>query len=198
MCFLNLQAIETFKELPELENDGIFGATLSENTSVNTNFLNISCTDRDAAPYGTPTIFGDGFSSTPFELVGLGGKYTVRVSQTLPGSGSYTVNITCSDTGGQSTNGQVFIFITETEAPAFNHPVYEWSLRESAPTGSEFTDVLATSFDGSEITYAITDGNGNRTFYINPATGAVSLVSTLDYETQRTHGLISAALTVTA
>ena len=191
MASVVVNVLNTNDNLPQLENGGIYGATLSENTSVNTSILNISCTDGDAAPYGTPTILNTGFSGTPFELVGVGEKYTLRVSETLrlPDTGSYTINITCSDGGGLSTNGQVFIFVSETEAPVFSEPVYEWTLRESAPTGSEFTEVLATSFDGSEITYAIQDGNGDGIFYINPVTGAVSLVSTLDYDTQRTHGL---------
>ena len=167
---------------------------MSENTPVNTNVLNISCSDGDAAPYGTPTISSTGFLGTPFELVGSGGEHAVRVSQALSGSRSYTINITCTDAGGLSTEGQVFIFVPEPEAPAFSQPVYEWTLRENAPTGSLFSEVGATSFDGSDITYTITDGNDDAIFYINPATGAVSLVITLDYETQRTHGLIIQAV----
>ena len=184
----------TNDNLPQLRNGGIYGATVSENTPVNTNVLNISCSDGDAAPYGTPTTSSTGFLGTPFELVGSGGERAVRVSQALSGSRSYTINITCTDAGGLSTEGQVFIFVPEPEAPAFSQPVYEWTLRENAPTGSLFSEVGATSFDGSDVTYTITDGNDDAIFYINPATGAVSLVITLDYETQRTHGLIIQAV----
>ena len=189
-----VNVLNTNDNLPQFGNGGIYGASVSENTSINTDVFDISCTDGDAAPYGMPTISTTGFSSTPFELVGSGGERTVRVSQLLSGSSSYTINITCSDAGGLTTDGQVFIFIPEPDAPAFSQSVYEWTLRESAPTGSEFTEVSAASFDGSDITYAITDGNGDSIFYINPVTGAVSLVSTLDYETQRTHGLIIRAV----
>ena len=184
----------TNDNLPQLRNGGIYGATVSENTPVNTNVLNISCTDRDAAPCGTPTISSTGFLGTPFQLVGSGGERAVRVSQALSGSRSYTINITCTDAGGLSTEGQVFIFVPEPEAPAFSQPVYEWTLRENTPTGSLFSEVGATSFDGSDVTYTITDGNDDAIFYINPATGAISLVITLDYETQRTHGLIIRAV----
>ena len=177
---------------PQFSDGGIYGAIVSKSTSINTNILHIRCTDRDASPYGSPEVTSDAFSGTPFTLTRNGSDYTVQVAETLLDSisASYFINITCTDGGGERVDGQVFIFVPEPDAPNFSEVIYEWLLSENTATGAEFEDITATSSDTSEVLYDIADGNPKNIFYIEPSTGVVSLVSSLDYETQRTHGLI--------
>lgn len=175
---------------PQFSDGGIYGEIVSKITAVGTQVLEISCTDRDASPYGSPVVTGGGFLDTPFELVSSGTEYTVRVAETLLDSAAYFINITCTDGGGLSEEGQVFIFVPEPDAPTFSSTLYEWLLTENTPTGTEFTSISATSSDMSEVSYDIVDGNTDNTFYIDPSSGVVTLAGSLDYETQQTHGLI--------
>ena len=182
----------TNDNFPEFSDGGIYGAIVSKNTAVNTDVVDISCTDRDSSPYGSPAVTSDLGPDIPFTLTGDGPDYTIRLTEPLLDSvsASYFVNITCTDGGGQSVEGQVFIFVPEPDAPTFSKTIYEWLLSENTPTGEEFDDVMATSSDMSDVLYDIADGNPDDIFYIDPSSGVVSLIATLDYETQQTHGLI--------
>ena len=181
----------TNDNLPQFSNDGIYGAIVSKSTPVNSDVVEISCTDRDLPPYGSPEVTSS-LSNSPFALIREESDYTIRLTEPLLDSvsASYIINITCTDGGGKSVDGQVFIFVPEPDAPTFSETIYEWILSENTPTGAEFVDVMATSSDMSDVTYDIADGNRDDLFYIDPSSGVVSLVGSLDYETQQTHGLI--------
>ena len=190
---VTVSVTNTNDNLPEFSDGGIYGAIVSKSTPVETNVLDITCTDVDDSPYGSPEVTSEDFSSdVPFTLAQEGIHYTVQVTEPLLDSvsASYFFNITCTDGGGERAEGQVFIFVPEPDAPVFSEGIYEWLLSENTATGAEFDDVMATSSDMSDVLYDIADGNPDDTFYIDPTTGVVSLVATLDYETQQTHGLI--------
>ena len=178
---------------PIFNNGGIYGTVVPELTRVGTRVVSMSCTDRDAFPFGTPQITGDVSDMIPFELEALeDGGAEVRVTGPLNGPNTFIINTTCSD-GERLASGQVFLFIPEPLAPVFSSPSYEWLIHETARTGSSFESIQATS-NFSTVTYSIADGNSDGTFYIDPSTGLLSLVATLDYETQQRHGLIIRAV----
>ena len=190
-----VDVINTNDNAPVFVDGGIYGTTVSETTTVGTTILSISCTDNDDPPFSSPSISSSDFENIPFDLVSRSnGQATVQVAAPLSGSVAYFINITCEDAAGASVDGQIFIFVPEPLAPAFTQPVYEWFVFENEEVGAEFSNVAATSNDGSTISFAITDGNRDGTFYINPGTGVVSLVTSLDYETQRRHGLVVTAV----
>lgn len=190
-----VHVVNTNDNTPVLAGGGIYGTTVSETTAVGTTVLSIRCTDSDDPPFASPFISSTGFVSTPFDLHDQSnGEATVEVAALLSGSTAYFVNITCQDAGGLSVDGQTFIFVPEPLAPSFNRLVYEWFVLENEEVGAEYSSVTATSNDGSTISYAITDGNPDNIFYINPLTGMVSLVTSLDYEVQRRHGLVITAV----
>lgn len=190
-----VNVVNTNDNAPILAGGGIYGTTVSETTTVGTTVLRITCTDDDDPPFASPSISSSDFDNIPFNLVsGLNGEATVQVAAPLSGPTPYFVNITCEDTAGVSADGQIFIFVPEPLAPAFTEPVYEWFVFENEEVGAEYSNVVATSNDGSAISFTITDGNRDGIFYINPGTGVVSLVTSLDYETQRRHGLVVTAV----
>ena len=182
----------TNDNFPQFSDGGIYGAIVSKSTAVNTAVVEISCTDRDASPYGSPEVTSDLDPDTPFALTAQGSDYVIKLTEPLLDSvsASYFVNLTCTDGGGESAEGQVFIFVPEPDAPTFSEAIYEWLLSENTGTGAEFDEVMATSSDDSDVSYDIADGNPDDIFYIDPSSGVVSLLTTLDYETQQTHGLI--------
>ena len=190
-----VDVVNTNDNAPMLTGGGIYGTTVSETTSVGTTVLSITCIDNDDPPFASPFINSTDFDDTPFSLVSrLNGEATVEVAALLSGSSAYFINITCQDAAGVSVDGQIFIFVPEPLAPAFTQPIYEWFVFENEEVGSEYSNVVATSNDGSAISFTITDGNRDGVFYINPGTGVVSLVTSLDYETQRRHGLVVTAV----
>ena len=176
--------------LPMLSDGGIYGATISKDTPPGTEIVTFRCTDADASPFGAPTVAETSFADTPFELRSSGDDYAVQVSQTLQELEEHIINITCTDEGSLSSEGQIIIIVPEADAPEFTSSMYKWILSESAPAGSEFRNISTTG----DATYAITDGNNDRIFYIHPTTGVMSLVGSLDYETQQIHALIIRAM----
>ena len=176
---------------PVFSNGGIYGSTIPEVTATGTIILNISCTDNDDPSFGSPSISSDGFDDLPFEMVPVGlGEVEVRVSSILSGNMTYLVNVTCTDEGGDSVEGLVFIVIPEPQAPVFTQTLYEWDVSELALIGESFSDIQAQSDDGSTVSYSITGGNGDDIFYIDPSSGEVILVASLDFEDQPQHALI--------
>lgn len=179
---------------PLFDNDGIYGSTVNKTTPIGSLVLSIQCTDNDLPSFGNPVISGMNTPSIPFNLSSqVGGSVNVQVSQdltTLVGSNSYVLNITCTDQGNRVTQGQVYLFVPELGAPLFNSTSYEWSIAENSEVGITFTGLNVISQDGSDLSYSITDGNSNGTFYINPTTGIISLAKSLDYEETTTYGLI--------
>ena len=193
IAIVTVNVVNANDNLPQLSDGGIYGATLSMDTAVGTTILRIRCTDGDAPPYGEPAISDTSFAGVPFDLVESGSEYTVRVSEVLSETAVYTIDITCTDAGGLSAQGQAFIWVPDLDAPVFGQSMYKWTLNESASSGSEYSEIVATSSDGSDVTYSFTNSIDAGLFYINPSTGTVSLVGSLDYETGTRH-----SLTVTA
>ena len=190
-ALVTVDVVNTNDNNPMFSDGGIYGRTVPETTPIGTSIVTISCTDDDLAPYGSPSISSDAFDTVPFSLQDVGGGAAeIMVSERLRGPNPYFLNITCTDGGGLDVEGQVFLFVPEPLAPVFSRQVYEWFVSELSVMGTAYTAVQATSNDGSEITFSIADGNGDNIFYIDPSSGAISLVVSLDYETQRRHGLI--------
>ena len=192
---LNVNVTNANDNPPVLSNDGIYGVTVSETTSEGTELLTITCVDNDAPPYASPIITSSNLLESPFSLVLTEqGVYNIEVSGPLLGPSSYVVFLTCNDNGGLRADGQVYIFVQEILAPVYTQPQYEWFLSETAETGTEYSQLQASSNDGSSVRYMISDGNDESIFYIDSPSGVISLVTSVDYETQRTHGLIIRAV----
>ena len=190
---VNVNVLNINDHLPVLSNGGFYSATVNKTTTINSVVVSIMCTDVDLPPYGNPTLDTHDFTtSMPFSLMQTEENWVVQVSQNLmdiSGSMSYAPNITCTDQGGQSVTGQVFLFVPDIGAPFFLKSPYTWSVPENTTVGIEFSEVQASSLSVS-LTYTIENGNADGLFYINPNSGTVSLAGSLDYEAQTQHALV--------
>ena len=174
---------------PLLSGAGVYGVTIDETTPLGRSVINISCTDNDAPPFASPQLFIN-LTTSPFTLSANDGLYSIVVANSLSGPDSFVFEVLCRDSGGLTDEGQVYVFVPEPLAPVFTEISYEWPLSETTEAGEEYSNIQATSNDGSMVTYSITAGNDDSVFYIEPDTGVVILVRTLDFEEQTSHGLV--------
>ena len=70
------------------------------------------------------------------------------------------------------------------ESPAFTQSAYDFgTVLENAPLDLSIGFVKANDIDaGDEVTYGIFSGNDDNLFEINPMTGEITLIGTLDYD----------------
>ncbi len=191
-ALVTVNVVNVNDNFPRLSDGGVYGITIEQGSlNVGSAVLSFTCTDKDLVPVEAPTVSDAHFASTPFQLLSVEEDHVIQVMEELTTSGEYYINITCSDAEGLSTDGQIIIFVPEVNAPEYTEAMYQWVLSEHAQSGSQFTEIEATSSGGGDITYAIADTQG--TFYIDRNTGVVTLVSSLDYETQQSHALVITA-----
>ena len=88
-----------------------------------------------------------------------------------------------SDSGGQSSS---------LTPPVFGQEAYSFTVSEDAATGAVVGSVAAEGPDGSQVAYRITGGNEAGRFSVG-ASGEITVVGSLDYETTSSYTLTVAA-----
>lgn len=156
----------------------------------------ISAIDPDVGQTITYSITG-GTGSGIFEIDSESGEITVLNNATLDyeTTTSYTLTVRATDDFGvPEFDEHTFTInvqdIYEGTAPAFTL-TGPFDVDENAAVNDAVGTVAATDVDGDDISYAITNGNGDNIFKINASTGVISINSTanLDYETRTTYTL---------
>lgn len=107
---------------------------------------------------------------------------------------SYNLTVIVSDHGQPSRSDKVNFTLTVDDIndnpPIFTNSKYEVKVRENRGTGDVLLNVTATDLDegeNSRLEYQIVDSPGF--FQVNPATGEMSLIQSLDFETAREFSL---------
>ncbi|KAG8511218.1 Protocadherin Fat 4 [Galemys pyrenaicus] len=95
-----------------------------------------------------------------------------------------------ADDGLQSSDVRVGITVRDLNdhVPGFSRPVYAFDLPEDTAPGSLVAAVLATDEDSGangEVTYAVSEDDGDGLLFLNPVTGVFNLTRALDYEAQQ-------------
>ena len=123
---------------------------------------------------------------------------TVRVSRALSGRRTltYSMTITATDNGllPLSSTALVVINVIESNSytPQFTSNVVSVTISEDAAIGTLLLNVAARDLDqgvNGELRYAITDGDVNGHFGIDPVSGNLSVRSLLDYEQTQSYSL---------
>nr|XP_056711917.1 protocadherin Fat 4 [Euleptes europaea] len=95
-----------------------------------------------------------------------------------------------ADDGLQSSDMRINITISDVNdhIPTFSKPWYSFDIPEDTTPGSLVAAILATDEDSGvngEITYTVSEDDGDGTFFLNPVTGVFNLTCMLDYEVQQ-------------
>lgn len=140
-----------------------------------------------------------------FAITSQNGRGLITIAQPLDYKQEkrFILTITASDSGGRTDTATVNINITDANnfAPVFENAPYSTSVFEDVPIGTTVLVVSATDSDvgiNAQITYFLNEESLNslgtsEPFAINPQTGAITTIATLDRESVSAY-----LLTVTA
>ncbi|XP_049621611.1 cadherin EGF LAG seven-pass G-type receptor 2 isoform X1 [Suncus etruscus] len=176
--------------------------SLRENLEVGYEVLTVRATDGDAPPnanilYRLLERPGRG-SSEVFEIDPRSGVIRTRGPVDREEVESYQLTVEASDQGRdpgpRSATAAVFLSVEDDNdnAPQFSEKRYVVQVREDVTPGAPILRVTASDRDkGSNalVHYSIMSGNARGQFYLDAQTGALDVVSPLDYETTKEYTL---------
>ncbi len=121
-------------------------------------------------------------------VVNADGTFTYRPNPNFFGTDSFTFR---TNDGEANSN---LATVTITVRPVNDRPTLarsEFSVAENSPAGTSVGTIVGADVDGDTLTYAITGGNRNGAFAIDPATGVITVANpaALDFESFRTFRL---------
>uniref|UniRef100_A0A8D0CH87 Cadherin EGF LAG seven-pass G-type receptor 3 n=1 Tax=Scleropages formosus TaxID=113540 RepID=A0A8D0CH87_SCLFO len=165
---------------------------LNEDAAVGTSVVSVTAIDRDVNSAVTYQITG-GNTRNRFAISTVGGAGLLSLALPLDYKQErrYILTVTASDRTLYDTC-QVHVNITDanTHRPVFQSAHYSVSVNEDRPPGSTVVVISATDEDMGEnarITYFLEDNIPQ--FRIDPSSGAITLLTELDYEDQMTYTL---------
>ncbi|XP_006501754.1 cadherin EGF LAG seven-pass G-type receptor 2 isoform X1 [Mus musculus] len=176
--------------------------SLRENLEVGYEVLTVRATDGDAPPNANilyRLLEGAGGSpSDAFEIDPRSGVIRTRGPVDREEVESYKLTVEASDQGRdpgpRSSTAIVFLSVEDDNdnAPQFSEKRYVVQVREDVTPGAPVLRVTASDRDkGSNalVHYSIMSGNARGQFYLDAQTGALDVVSPLDYETTKEYTL---------
>ncbi len=182
----NLGTLEVFFTVRSSNTAPSFGSatysfSIAEDASTGAALGRVSATDRDDDPrtYTIEAGNGDGV----FAIDGRTGAITTAGVLDRETTSSYTLTVQADDGLGGTATATVNVTVTEVNsAPEFGATVYKYTIREDTSLGTTLGTVQATDSNGDQITYTVVGWKYVGTFYLNPATGLISVLH-VDHET---------------
>ncbi|XP_063955288.1 protocadherin Fat 1-like isoform X2 [Lytechinus pictus] len=104
---------------------------------------------------------------------------------------NFTLKIKASDRGkpNHSTVVNVPITVRNKAMPVFEEQYYRSTIPEDLELHSAVLQIQAISPHGRDLIYSIGEGDEFNQFDINPLTGVINLIGTVDYETRQLYSL---------
>ncbi|KAE8629739.1 hypothetical protein XENTR_v10000576 [Xenopus tropicalis] len=175
---------------PEFSADP-YTVTVYENTEPQTPLLRVQAIDADLGLNHKVQYSLVSSAEGQFSIDELSGIISLEKPLDRELQAVYTLTVKATDQGlprKLSSVASVVVSVLDINdnPPVFEHREYGSSLTEDAPVGTEVLQVYATSRDievNAEITYKIISGNEHGKFTINPVTGMIFIIASLDYET---------------
>ena len=186
------------------DNTPVFTAapdgSVEENSAANTLVLTVQAIDADLGIHGEVrySIVGGNFNNS-FQIGGTNGQIRVRNNIDRETISSFTLVVQARDRGTpqqRSTRTNVEVTVTDVNdnPPIFQPDSYSVRIREDSIVGSNVVQVIASDADqpgnpNSQIQYIVTGGNEENRFRIDPGSGQIELMMTLDFETRSSYDL---------
>ena len=175
-----------------------YTAQVAEHSSINTSVTNISATDADSGVFGMISYALEGTNGV-FRIDSITGEVVINQDIDREVVTQFTFTVVASDGGNpaMSTSSSVVVSITDTNdnAPVFQQLSYAVRVREDTAVLTEIITILATDADevgnpNSQIDYSFE--TSSSVFSIS-TTGAITLVSSLDFETTPSYTVTAVA-----
>lgn len=192
---VNVTVLDINDNAPSLSQSA-YVSFIFTNHSLLSPVLAVQCSDGDLAENGSvsysinPTH--DSFSITSEGSILLTSEQT---DQTVHG-----FNVVCTDMSSVplSSSSRVTVVVSKNQfaAPVFSSNTYSASIPENQGLLTPFLTVTATTTDsGVSVIYNITSGNDDNAFFIDPSSGNLSVITTLDYAQKNLYTLTIRAST---
>ena len=172
------------------------GSTVAEDSAVNTVVGQVGYTDQDGVEPVTYSITG-GNNNGYFAIDSSTGQVTLTATGAAnidyESSTTHTVQVTATDRDFSATPVNLVVNLSDVNDEAPNVSISSSPVDENSPSGTVLGQVNGIDPDttGESISYAISSGNDNGYFAIDPATGQVTLTAdgaaVFDYETTPSH-----------
>ncbi|ESO87057.1 hypothetical protein LOTGIDRAFT_154544 [Lottia gigantea] len=186
---VTLQVNDMNDNPPVFPND-TYLVKINENTPVRTEVILLEATDADDGLYGT-IVYSIRGANNKFGIQPASGQVYIANDIDREEADEYYLTGEARDGGGSRTPVEVRIIILDVNdnAPEFRRESYEAILRESdsdflRPLFVEATDEDQVGTNNSIVKYRIveTPANLESNFTINPDTGRIQVIDTIDYE----------------
>ena len=175
-----------------------YTAQVAEHSDINTLVANISATDDDSGTFGMISYALEGTNGV-FRIDSITGEVVINQDIDRELVTQFTFTVVASDGGNpaMSASSSVVVSISDINdnAPVFQQSSYAVRVREDTAVSTEIITILATDADemgnpNSQIDYSFE--TSSSVFSIS-ATGAITLTSSLDFESTPSYSLTAVA-----
>ena len=188
--------VTSVNEYPPRFNKSLFQASVAENAPIGQSVTQIYASDQDKGPDGEVIFVLVGESNFQgFKLDRLSGVLSVSGKLDNERAGMVTLQVLAKNALQTSVTpettdvAKIIVTVTDAnDAPRFLQSVYNARVMEGAISGSFVTNVSAVDDDFAKspvearIRYGILTGNIENAFTIDPDSGAITTLKSLDRE----------------
>ncbi|XP_069780628.1 protocadherin Fat 1a isoform X4 [Narcine bancroftii] len=190
-------ALEDVNDNAPVFSSDQYTVSVFENTANKTLLTRIQATDPDAGLNRKVLYSLADSADDHFSIDELSGIISLEKLLDRELQASYSLTVKATDQGALRKLSSVCTVLVSVldindNPPVFEHREYLATLPENIPLGTEVLEVFAASKDieaNGEITYSIISGNEYGKFSIDPRTGAIFVLSSLDFETSHEYYL---------
>ncbi|XP_034298784.1 protocadherin Fat 4 [Pantherophis guttatus] len=163
--------------------------TVEENLGDGSKIMQLTATDADEGANALVTYTIISGAEDSFHIDPESGELIATKRLDRERRSKYSLLVRADD-GLQSSDMRINITVSDINdhTPKFSKLWYSFDIAEDTTPGSLVAAILATDEDSGvngEITYIVSEDDGDGTFFLNPVTGVFNLTCTLDYEVQQ-------------
>ena len=193
-CTVFINISDTNDNDPVFSRDMYF-ASIAENTANGTGVTQVSAKDIDSGLNGVVRYSLETHQrEVPFVIDPKTGLVTKSGQIDHELQSSYMLKVLATDGGGRVARSDLNVSVEDVNDnyPVISPTTYDVTVYENLTAGDPLATILAKDNDSglfSRLTFAISSGNSDGLFFINPSSGIITLLKQLDRETKDFHQL---------